>query len=472
MALTGNRSAHSSRGLAEVRVAALLPLLAPVLSIPVAADAAEWEALFNGRDLDGWTRMGGAAEYTVLDGTIVGRSAADTPNTFLTTQERYGDFILEYEARVDPALNSGVQVRSNLDERGIVVGYQVEIDPSERAFTGGIYDEQRRQWLYPLARNEQGRHAFKNGVWNRFRVEAIGDTINVWVNGIQTVRLVDDMTGEGFIGLQVHSIPDVALAGTTVAWRNLRILTGDLDEHRQAPDPGVVELSYLVNRLTDYERRHGWRLLWDGRTSEGWQGARLDTFPASGWTMADGLLTIEATDGGESTGPGDIVTTDSFGDFELELEFRITEGANSGIKYFVDPELNRGEGSAIGCEFQVLDDERHPDATQGVAGNRTLGSLYDLIAAENYSAPDRPKQFKGIGAWNQARIVARDGRVEHWLNNEKVVEFDRHSQAFRALVAYSKYRVWPGFCEWPDGRILLQDHGNEVSFRSIKVREF
>jgi hypothetical protein len=184
------------------------------------------------------------------------------------------------------------------------------------------------------------------------------------------------------------------------------------------------------------------------------------------------VLTVEASDGGEAKGPGDIVTVESFSDFELELEFRITEGANSGIKYFVDPRLNKGEGSAIGCEFQILDDERHPDAKQGVAGNRTLGSLYDLIAAENYSAPGRAKPFKGIGAWNQARIVSRNGHVEHWLNNEKVVEYDRASQMFRALVAYSKYRVWPEFGQWPEGRILLQDHGNEVSFRSIRIREF
>lgn len=187
--------------------------------------------------------------------------------------------------------------------------------------------------------------------------------------------------------------------------------------------------------------------------------------------MADGTLTVEATDGGESTGPGDIVTVEAFGNFELAFEFRITEGANSGVKYFVDPALNKGEGSAIGCEFQVLDDRRHPDAKAGVNGNRTLGSLYDLIAAENLQTAGRAKQFKGIGQWNQGRIVSRDGRVEHWLNNERVVEFDRNSQVFRALVAYSKYKVWPGFCQWPAGRILLQDHGDTVSYRSIKIRE-
>lgn len=457
-------------GKATVPVIILALVVLALLPIPV--PAREWHSLFDGDSLDGWQREGGEAVYRVDGDTIVGESVPDTPNTFLVTTDTFGDFILEYEAIVEPGLNSGVQVRSNLDDRGVVNGYQVEIDTSERAFTGGIYDEQRRRWLYPLSRNAKGRDAFRNGEWNHFRVEAIGNTLAVWVNGIQTARLTDDMTATGFIGLQVHSIGDPDFAGASVRWRNLRILTEGLSAVRRNPDPDVVELSYLVNRLSDYEKRRGWRLLWDGETSAGWQGARLEGFPEAGWTMENGVLTVEATDGAESTGPGDIVTVERYSDFELELEFRITEGANSGIKYFVDPELNKGEGSAIGLEFQILDDDKHPDAKMGVAGNRTLGSLYDLIAAKNYSAEGRAKQFKGIGQWNQARIVSRGGQVEHWLNNEKVVDYDRYSQMFDALVAYSKYRVWPGFGQWPQGRILLQDHGNEVSFRSIRIREY
>ena len=188
--------------------------------------------------------------------------------------------------------------------------------------------------------------------------------------------------------------------------------------------------------------------------------------------MEDGVLSVDETDGRESTGPGDIVTLDSFNNFELQFEFLISEGANSGVKYFVDPDLNTGPGSAIGCEFQILDDAVHPDAKLGVNGNRTLASLYDLITEENLQTEGRAKQFKGIGQWNQGRVVSDNGHVEHWLNNEKVVEFDRSSQTFRALVAYSKYKTWDGFCQWPDGHILLQDHGNAVSYRSIKVREW
>jgi hypothetical protein len=287
-------------------------------------------------------------------------------------------------------------------------------------------------------------------------------------------NLVDDMTAEGFIALQVHSISDPSQEGAEVMWRNLKIKTTDLESARWPVDPTVREVSYLTNELSEWEKRKGFRLLWDGKTTNGWRGAKLDGFPASGWEINDGVLTILATDGAEATGPGDIITTEQFSDFELELDFMLTEGANSGIKYFVDPDLNKGAGSAIGCEFQILDDAKHPDAKMGVAGNRTLGSLYDLITAENLSIPGREKRrfFKGVGEWNRARIVSIDGKVEHWLNNEKVVEYDRYSQIFEALVNYSKYKDWPNFGRWPQGPILLQDHGDTVHFRSIKIREF
>ncbi len=434
-----------------------------------------WKPLFNGKNFDGWKQLNGKAKYAVEDGMVVGTTVLNTPNSFMATEQTYGDFILEYEFFLDTDMNSGVQIRSlsTKDYRdGRVHGYQVEIDPSERGYTGGIYDEARRGWLYPLARNPKARTAFKMAKWNKVRVEAIGNSINTWVNGIQCSRLVDDLTAEGFIALQVHGIGDRKhLEGSQVKWKDIRIMTDNLEANRRDQDPDVPEISYLKNELTEYEKRQGYRLLWDGKTSAGWKGAKIKNFPEKGWEMKDGELTILATDGAESTGPGDIVTVNSFSDFELVLEFKITEGANSGIKYFVDPALNKGVGSAIGCEFQVLDDKVHPDAKKGVQGNRTVGSLYDLIPAENLSVDGRGKQFKGVGNWNVARIVSNGGKVEHWLNNEKVVEYDRFSQMFRALVAYSKYQKWDNFGQWPEGPILLQDHGDTVHYRSIKIKE-
>ena len=433
-----------------------------------------WKPLI-GEDLSNWKKLGGNASYELTDGIITGRAVTQSPNTFLTTKESFGDFILEFEVYLDNDMNSGVQIRSLSSEdyrNGRVHGYQVELDPSSRAYSGGIYDEARRGWLYPLSRNPEARKAFVRASWNKVHVEAIGNQINTWINGIHCARLVDDMTAEGFIGLQVHGIGnDKRLEDAEVKWKNIRIVTGSFENYTFKKDPAVPEISYLKNELTLYEVRKGWRLLWDGKTSDGWRGAKLDQFPESGWEISNGILTVIETEGKEAAGPGDIVTTDQYSDFELVVDFKITEGANSGIKYFVDPDLNKGTGSAIGCEFQILDDRNHPDAKAGIKGNRTVGSLYDLITAENLSVPGRGKQFKGIGNWNRARIISRNGKVEHWLNEEKVVEYDRFSQMFRALVAYSKYQKWEGFGQWPKGHILLQDHGNDVSYQNIKIRE-
>ena len=453
-------------------------LLIILISLELSAQTAqsEWISLFNGKNLEGWVQRNGTAEYTVKNGEIVGVTKTKIPNSFLCTEKNYGDFILEFDVLVDPEVNSGVQFRSNSIKtynNGRVHGYQFELDPSERAFSGGIYDESRRGWVYPLSINEKGRTAFKNGLWNTCRIEAIGNSIRTWINGVQCSNLIDDLTSDGFIGLQVHGIGNrIAHEGKEIKWRNIRIKTTHLDKASWASDPDVREMNYMVNQLSKNEIRTGWRLLWDGKSSKGWRGAKLAHFPESGWHINHGELSILATDGGESTGPGDIITEDLFSSFELELEFKITKGANSGIKYFVDPELNKGTGSAIGCEFQILDDKNHPDAKKGVHGNRTIGSLYDLISAQNLSIPGRAKQFKGIGNWNKARIVVKGPKVEHWLNNEKVIEYDRSSQMFRALVAYSKYSKWSMFGQWESGHILLQDHGDTVHYRSIKIREF
>lgn len=224
------------------------------------------------------------------------------------------------------------------------------------------------------------------------------------------------------------------------------------------------------NTLTDSEKRDGWQLLFDGKTTTGWRGAYAETFPAKGWSVANGELSIQQSDGSESQSFGDIVTTEQYGNFDLVFDFKLTEGANSGVKYFVVEHTPKPKGSAFGLEYQVLDDDRHPDAKLGRNGNRTVGSLYDLITATG-------KKASPIGEWNTGRVLSRGWHVEHWLNGKKVAEFDRGNTAFRQLVAQSKYaapeyNAHAPFGEAIKGHILLQDHGNKVSYRNIKIRKF
>ncbi|MGI9531659.1 3-keto-disaccharide hydrolase [Lutimonas sp.] len=429
-------------------------------------DTAPWVSLFDNSTLEGWSVIGGKASYENLNGNIVGTSTMNTPNTFLKSDQKYSDFILEFEYKVDPKLNSGVQIRSNTIPSyrdGVFHGYQIEIDPSDRAWSAGIYDEQRRGWLNTLANNPEAQKAFKQNDWNKYRIEAIGDTLKTWINGVPAAYLIDDMTAEGHIGLQVHDIGnDEEKNGTQVIWKNIKIITEDVSKYSQKMnlDPVITQ-----NNLFGKEAEEGWKMLWDGKTTAGWKGAKLDSFPSSGWEMNDGVLSVLASGGGESEAGGDIVTTHLYSDFELKLDFKITEGANSGIKYYVDTEVNKGAGSSIGLEFQILDDARHPDAKLGNhEGSRTMGSLYDLIQA------DTNKVVHPIGEWNQARILSKNNHVEHWLNGRKILEYERRSPDYLQLVKESKYKKWPNFGEADQGRILLQDHGDLVFFRNIKIR--
>lgn len=209
-----------------------------------------------------------------------------------------------------------------------------------------------------------------------------------------------------------------------------------------------------ANTLAPDEIRQGWILLFDGTSTSGWRRNYQPNFPDKGWAVENGALVVLGQQG------GDIITIVEFSSFDFKFEFKLTEGANSGIKYFV---VEKYDGSSIGLEYQILDDDRHPDAKQGVGGNRQCASLYDLVPATG-------KVMRPIGEWNEGRIVVVGNHAEHWLNGKKVLEYERCSPAFQTLVQKSKFAGVKDFSCWPQGHILLQDHGDKVYYRTLKIR--
>jgi hypothetical protein len=457
--------------------AVLMGLLAlaatPLHAQANAGDSSEWTPLFNGKDLDGWVQRGGKAKYSVENGEIVGTAVSGTPNSFICPPKNYGNFELELEFKCDPDLNSGVQIRSEvkkIKDREQPFGYQVEIDMSaqnNRWWTAGIYDEGRRGWLFPgkdraseqaKAFTKQGAEVSKQNEWNTLRIVASGDSIQTFLNGTPRATLKDGKTKVGLIGLQVHSVGKSG-AGKQVRFRNVRIKEGPATPKSIPPTQARLELvaGPEDNKLSAAETAAGWKLLFNGKDSSEWRSVKREAFPGRGWEIKNGIFSVLS--GGHG---GDIMTGKRYSSFELVWDFQITAKANSGIKYLVQTDVVKNSG--IGLEYQILDDLRHPDAKLH-DNTRTVGGLYDLIA------PDAKKPPVAPGEWHTARLVVDGSKVAHYLDGVKIVEYDRHSDAFRALVKKSKYKTFKSFGEWADGHILLQDHHDTVSYKNIKIRE-
>ncbi len=393
--------------------AAIFLVFGFALSLPAAGINAEekFSPLFDGKTLEGWTQKGGKAEYTVEGECIVGRTVPGTPNSFLCTKKHYGDFILEYEFKVDKELNSGVQIRSNSFKEyknGRVHGYQVEIDPDmkrARLWTAGIYEEGRRGWLNDLSKNEKARKAFKPGAWNHIRVEAIGDSIKTRLNGVPAADLKDSMTLTGFIGLQVHGIGQRTDGPFAVRRRNLKI-----------KDLG----------------RHVWKPIFNGKDLEGWTPTMEGT-----WRVEDGV--IAGRSGADEKRHSILLSNEPYSNFTVRVVFKAIRGG-SGLYFRV--KKVPGDVTVNGVQAEIDPVEKTGDLYE--TGRTVWVAKPDAEALKKWYKPDD---------WNALTVSAHGKRIVVHLNGQKTAELDND----------------PGRTE---GYLGLQLHGGldmHVEFKSLEL---
>jgi hypothetical protein len=389
-------------------------------------EEAGWQPLFDGQSVDGWVQRGGKAHYRVEDGCIVGTTEPNTPNTFLCTPREYADFVLEYEFKVDPQLNSGVQIRSASApgyRDGVVHGYQIEIDPSARAWTAGIYDESRRGWLCDLKDNAAARAAFKQGEWNRVRVEARGDVIKTWLNEVPAAELRDSLTHTGFIALQVHQTDSAQ--PREVRWRKLRIK--DLGDPWVAPPKDAL---VLLGKDEDLAA---------------WTAVKRPDEPIA-WKWADGALQAEVD-------AGDIMTKRTFGDMRLHVEFNVADNGKEG-------QYNGNSGVYLQrrYEIQILN-----SAGQKPEKN-VCGAIYQTRAPD-YNLARPAGEWQTYDIWFHAPRWDADGKK---TAEARITLYHNGTRVHDNVSVPNK--TGAGQPEGPaEGPLLLQEHGSKVRFRNVWV---
>jgi len=272
--------------------------------------------------------------------------------------------------------------------------------------------------------------------------------------------MLQDMRFCGRIGFKILNVTAAILLALALA-----VGAGGLSVSQQTSGASL-------NTLSDAEKKAGWKLLFDGKTFNGLRSYFETLDPSKGWTIEAGCFKNSKGNGRPRSGGGDIMTAELFTDFDFRFEWSMPPGGNSGVYYLFQErqdkpgvEMYMGDDgrSPVGFEYQLLDDERHPDALRN-GPIRSTGSLYSLIP------PNDSKRLKPTGEFNESRIVVQGKHVEHWLNGAKIVEYDLGSQALLDAIAKSKYKDVPGFGAKTKTRILLQDHGDEVRFRNLKIR--
>jgi hypothetical protein len=406
-----------------------------------ACSAAEegWIELFDGKTLTGWVQKNGTAKYTVEDGAVVGRTVEGSPNSFMCTEREFGDFELVFDVKVDNGLNSGVQIRSTTQQHyppanpnarrqqdpERVNGPQVEIESGGEngAEAGYVYGEATPfKWLVPDDKRVPHKH-FKDGEWNTFRVLAQGPRIQTWINGTPIYDLTHEEIykthKKGFIALQVHGIK-AGVGPFEVRWKNIRI----------------KPLDSQAAGLTDEEKAKGFVALFNGTDFTGWEHA-------GNWVVEDGVLT--------RTGKGGSLTYTAAkvpDNFDLRFDWKVGPGSNSGVYY-----------RPTQYEYQILDNAVHAD---GKNPRTSAASLYFCMA------PSRDVT-RPVGEWNEARIVCQGTVVQHWLNGEKVIDFDYADPQWMWNVELLNARG--GDLAARGANLSLQDHGDPVWYRNIRLRE-
>ena len=220
---------------------------------------------------------------------------------------------------------------------------------------------------------------------------------------------------------------------------------------------------FLPNALAKPNQKGKWVLLFDGKTTNGWRGAYRKDFPKNGWAVKDGELRGELSAGVESGDAGDIVTLKKYRNFELVFEWKIGQGGNSGVKYFIEERLPKPQGSQPGYEYQLIDDSEYIYNEKHLPQDLKTASIYDVIAADK---PDAK-----VDIWHSSRILVKDNYIEHWLDGKQVLAVNRLSDVFKNGVLNSKYKDYPNFAAITEGHILLQDHGHRIAFKNIKIKE-
>lgn len=273
-------------------------------------------------------------------------------------------------------------------------------------------------------------------------------------NVYRFVEMAVDKGYKGPIGIQCYNLkgdPKGYLPKTIKTWQQFK-----------------KNYALPLNTLTPDEEKEGWELLFDGKNTDKWRGINKETFPEAGWYVADEALIADVEGGGESANAGDIITKEKFGKFILKWEWNMkTKGGNSGVKYYVQEGLGDNKGYGFGLEYQLLDDKYHEWMLNGKMqpnDYHTLGSLYEIYPASLDKYPNP------LGLWNESKIVSNGKQVEHWLNGQMILKYDRTTSDFKERIQASKFKDTPGFGVIQEGHILLQDHGSVIHYRNIKIK--